>query len=949
MRGEEFSMQQTYAIVDIETTGTDPKVDRMIQFGCVLVENNKIVSRYSTDINPSQKISRQIQSLTQISNSQVRKAPYFEDIAPTIYNLLIDTIFVAHNIHFDYQFLNQELIRCGMPALTIPGIDTVELSQIFLPTEPSYRLNDLAESLGIEHENPHQAASDAEVTANLLLRIEEKARELPLVTIEKIAELSGVTSYQTDQYLQQLASEMQQGPTKLAMDLMVVEGVALKKKEVPLYQHPLYTTKYPKTKKEKEKLFQNQLTYRPPQGKLMNLIQKQLTASEEKELLIEAATGMGKTIGYLLPLSYQATLEKPVIISTASILLQHQLMDEDIPKINQLLEHKIQGTVVKSKSHYLDLQRFKVTLDAPVLQKQYGIYQMRLLVWLTQTETGDFGELNLTSLKHLLFDEIKHRGVAYLSQKHAFYQEDFLIHLNQKIAQSNFLIVNHAFLAQETQRNTPFLPTSRILLIDEAHHLPEVMEQVSNQFFDTDSFQRKYRQHREEGQLFDQLAMMLGEDLPTIQLFELYQQELAEIIELQEEIFSEWLRRYPVKEELYIKKEEMILSRQAERNLEKLFLYYEESLYLQGKIADSCYQQRENWLNREKIIYGKLLRLFDELEEQVFFVKKWFTSWTTNYIHKLYIYGNQKNVRLQLIDLSAAILPNTTWYSRYEKLILIGGTLKVAKDTDYFAQQLGIPEAKLKVIPAPYDYQKQARLFVLDESVEINEMTIYEYVNFLVRALTPILEKIDQSTLVLFTSHDVLKRVYHRMQMPFLENGREIMAQGVGGSREKLLKRFRHSKGAILFGADSFWEGVDLPGDTLQLLIVTRLPFNHPQRPMIEAKSRYFEEQGLNYFKQEALPKTALKLRQGLGRLIRSETDQGVMVVLDQRLIGASYSKKLQQSLPKDLVVETSSLSEMLPEMIRFLKKDGIEEEKGAEISETSAIIEPSEGVELSE
>ncbi|MHC5268062.1 helicase C-terminal domain-containing protein [Enterococcus sp. LJL98] len=942
-------MKTTYAIVDIETTGTDPKVDRMIQFGCVLVEKNKIVGRYATDINPAQKISRQIQNLTQISNWQVKKAPYFEDIAPTIYHLLSGTVFVAHNIHFDYQFLNQELRRCGMPPLTISGIDTVELSQIFLPTEPSYRLNDLAESLGITHENPHQAASDAEVTANLLIAIEKQARNLPLVTLEKIATLSEVTSYQTSQYLKYLAEDLSRQPKELAEDLIVVAGIALKKKEVPLYNQPLFETNYPKTKKDKERLFQQQLTYRPPQGKLMNLIHKQLTTVEEKVLLIEAATGMGKTIGYLLPLSYQATPEKPVIISTASILLQHQLMDEDIPKLNQFLEHKIQATLVKSKSHYIDLQRFKVTLEAPIRQKQYGIYQMRLLVWLTQTQTGDFGELNLTSLKHLLFDEIKHRGIHYLSKSHALYQVDFLRHLEKKKAQSNFLIVNHAFLAQETQREQPYLPASETLLIDEAHHLPDLMEQVANQFFDTENFHRKYRQYQEEGQLFDRLTMMLGEEETTIQLLSLYQQELTEIIGLQEEIFAEWFRGYPVKEDIYFQKAPIELSKSGEKNLERLCLYYDESLYLQKSIAKACYQYREKWLKREKLLYGELLSFFDELQAQADLVKKWLTNWSSNLIHKVYIYGNQKKVRLQLIDLSAAILPNTKWYARYNKILLVGGTLKVAKSRDYFARQLGVPEAKLKVIPAPYDYQQQARLFVLDESVAIHELSVQEYVNFLVQMLSPILESNPQSTLVLFTSHEVLKKVYYQMQMTFLENGREIMAQGIGGSREKLLKRFRHTKGGILFGADSFWEGVDLPGDTLQLLLVTRLPFAHPQRPMIEAKTRYFEEQGFNYFKQEALPKAALKLRQGLGRLIRSDSDRGVMVILDNRFTDATYSQLLQSSLPKDLVVEKVPLKKMLPKIKQFLQNEARENEKEAENRKNSAIIDPSKGVGLRE
>lgn len=942
-------MKTTYAIVDIETTGTDPKVDRMIQFGCVLVENNKIVGRFSTDINPSQMISRQIQSLTQISNRQVQKAPYFEDIAQTIYNLLQATVFVAHNIHFDYHFLNQELIRCGMPPLTIPGIDTVELSQIFLPTAASYRLNDLAESLNIEHENPHQAASDAEVTANLLLKLEEIARSLPLVTIEKIATLSSITSRQTSDYLQSIANEMKQDSSQLATDLVVIEGIALKKKEVSLFQQPLYETKYPQTKKQKEKLFQGYLAYRPSQGKLMNLIHKQMTIVEEKDLLIEASTGMGKTIGYLLPMSYLATPEKPVLISTASILLQHQLIDEDIPKLNQMLDYKIQATVIKGKSNYLDLQRFKATLDAPVVQKQYGIYQMRLLVWLTQTQTGDFGELNLTSLNHLLFDEIKHRGVSYLSKEHAFYQEDFLVHLDKKIAQSNFLIVNHAFLAQETRREAPFLPTSHTLVIDEAHHLPEIMEQVTNQFFDTEVFQRQLRHYRDEGQLFDQLDLMLAEDVEVLQQFALYQMVLMEISEVQEEIFAEWLLRYPVKKDLIIKEEDLTLSKQGKKNLKKLFLYYQESLLLQDQIATACYKYNENWLNREKIVYGKLLLFFEELKEQVNFVTRWFRAWEPRYLHKLFIYGSQNTVRMQLIDLDAAILPNTVWYPRYEKILFIGGTLKVAKHTNYFAKKLGIPDAKLKVVPAPYDYNKQARLFVLNEQVAIKDLTIYEYVDFIVRSLTPILEQQNQSTLVLFTSHEVLQKVYYQMQMSFLENGREIIAQGIGGSREKLLKRFRHSKGAILFGADSFWEGVDLPGDTLQLLIVTRLPFDNPQRPMIEAKTRYLETKGLNYFSQEALPKASLKLRQGLGRLIRSEVDRGVMVVLDARLTHASYSQKLQRSLPKDLRIEETSLAEMLPEITRFFKGDCLKEKKGENSPEDSVIIDPSKGVKSSE
>ena len=223
-------MKKNYAVVDIETTGTDPKTDRIIQFGCVLIEEGRIVTHFSTDINPDQNIPAQIQTLTGISNQRIRKAPYFEDVAQTISNLLADTIFVAHNIHFDYPFLSNELERCGMPPLTIPGIDTVELAQVFMPTSLSFRLRDLAEELNLVHENPHQADSDADVTAQLLLHLESKIKELPIITLKKIIGAADQMAFQTKEYLQDCLVEMQADPQPLSKGLVIIHGLALRKK-----------------------------------------------------------------------------------------------------------------------------------------------------------------------------------------------------------------------------------------------------------------------------------------------------------------------------------------------------------------------------------------------------------------------------------------------------------------------------------------------------------------------------------------------------------------------------------------------------------------------------------------------------------------------------------------------------------------------------------------------
>lgn len=745
--------------------------------------------------------------------------------------------------------------------------------------------------------------------------------KLPLVTLEKISQLSEMTSKQTNLFIKQITSQKQADPQPLDPSLQVIDGVALRKKEVPLFEEIYYEQRYPKTKKEKMNLYQDQLTYRKEQGQLMNTVFRHFAENEEKNLLIEASTGMGKTIGYLLPAAFLATPENPLIISTVSILLQHQLIDQDIPLLNRLIDQPLYATVVKSKSHYIDLQRFKATLESPVQQKQYALYQMGILVWLTQTTTGDLDELNLIRLDHLLFQEITHRGINYLSEKQPFYQEDFLWHLQQRMAQSNILIINHAFLAQETQRSQPLLPESRYLLIDEAHHLPETMEKVSQNYLDTSAFQRKVQQFHEDEQLFDQIEAMLKNDTESLRLFSLYQEELQAIIDGQEDLFFEWFTDWPLQEEVILQVEQrQNLSLTVEKNIERLLLYYQELLSIQSQLNDYLNTISDAWLDRQRVYFGEFLSFYEEMQTQAAFMKDWLTNWSSSYVHWLYLYGNKKTARLQLIDFQAAILPNTSWYERYDKIIYLGGTLKVPKNKNYFAKKLGIPDAPLKVIPQTYNYEQQAKLLITSDDVKINELGNKEYADYIAKNLTILLEDTTKPALVLFTSHEILQKVYKKMHQHFLSKGREILAQGMGGSKEKLLKRFIQSKQSILFGADSFWEGVDLPGDALQLLIVTRLPFENPNRPLIQARNYYLNEQGIDSFSQESLPKAALKLRQGLGRLIRSEKDKGLMILFDRRIVTKNYGKRLEKALPQELPIQEASTYEMKQLMEEFLQ-----------------------------
>ncbi|MGM0302556.1 ATP-dependent DNA helicase DinG [Enterococcus sp. AZ048] len=916
-------MKKNYAVVDIETTGTDPKTDRIIQFGCVLIENGKIVTHFSTDINPDQNIPAQIQTLTGITNQRTRKAPYFEDVAQTITNLLEDTIFVAHNIHFDYPFLSNELERCGMPPLTIPGIDTVELAQVFMPTSLSFRLKDLAEELHLVHENPHQADSDADVTAQLLLYLDSKIKELPIITVEKIVETADQMAFQTKNYLEECLKEMQEDPRPLSDELVIIRGLALRKKRVPLFSESYFGVKaYPRSRKAKEKIYHGELDFRKEQARLMNLVYDFFNKKDDKNILVEAATGIGKTLGYLLPMSFLATPEKPLVISTVSLLLQEQILSHDLPLINRLLDQPLQAVVMKSSRHYLDLERFYQSFEKETAQKQYTFYQMSVLVWLTQTETGDFDELNMTSLKHPFWQEVSHLGVHTLNPSSPFYQADFIHHRQKKLAQSNLVITNHAYLAQEDQRKIPQLPNSSYLIIDEAHHLNRVLEKVSTQNFNVLAIQRSFA-HLFDQQTFAVWKKLTHKDKQSQHTLEILQDVLQELNEDLTDFYRIFKEEFPAEEERLLTKE-MIdqLSLAGEHVLQRIKRLYQDVLDLGYQLSGYFVRYKETFSIKEQAEWGDLQALLDNLTEQQTAFETFSEKWDARYVH----WFNAKRKTFQVQDLEAALISQTKWYERYKQILYLGGTLKIGSDRHYFAKRWGIAETPLKIISSPYDYANQARLYLPTDTISIQSTSPDQYAQYIADVVRKMAGDQKRPILVLFTSHDILNRVYQRVRVPLLNEGREVLAQGVGGSREKLLKRFLLSNDALLFGADSFWEGVDLPGEILQLLIVTRLPFENPKRLQVKVRNEYLASEGINPFYQEAVPHAALRLRQALGRLIRSDKDKGVMLLLDQRFITAKYGEKLRKALPKDLPIKQLPLEEILLEADQFLNSDKSDE-----------------------
>ncbi|MFX3674739.1 MAG: exonuclease domain-containing protein, partial [Paenisporosarcina sp.] len=354
----------TYAIVDIETTGHSPlKGDRMIQFAAVFVQDWQIQSTYTTFIQPGKKIPLFIQDLTHISDEDVEGAPLFEEVASDIYERLAHCIFVAHNTDFDLSFLQAEFKRAGLPKWQGKKMDTVELSRILFPTSYSYKLQDLAAERGIILEQAHRADDDARATAELLIQCMKEMENLPVPTLEQIHK----RAFQLKTDVASLFFEaLQKKRSQISyQNYEMYKGIALLPKEIRIT-----TVKtdllYPETKNQKRLLFSEGLMdfkERAGQFQMMDTVWQ--TLRKTSEIAIEAETGVGKTLSYLVPAFFYAKQQnKKVLISTYTAHLMEQLRDQEIPKLEAIVKQPVRIALLKGASHYIDLDRFEELVRA---------------------------------------------------------------------------------------------------------------------------------------------------------------------------------------------------------------------------------------------------------------------------------------------------------------------------------------------------------------------------------------------------------------------------------------------------------------------------------------------------------------------------------------------------------------------------------------------------------
>lgn len=929
-----------YSVVDLETTGTNVNHgDRIIQIGCVLVQDGKIINHFETKLNPRERIPRSIVQLTGIEDKDVRSAPLFEDVAGTVYSLLANTTFVAHNVNFDFPFLNAELERAGYPALSIPAIDTVTLSQILFPTAKSFRLRDLTSSLHIEHDHPHSAVSDAEATADLLNDLLKRIKELPTLTLEKIVQLKLNLPQQTASVFDAELHQRRNNPHPLSEELYVSHGIVLHKSRPLTAVGAREKYKYPATKRAKEKLYRDVLKFRPVQAKLMNSVYNNYTHDEPKPMIIEAGTGVGKTLGYLFPLSYVAYPNKKIVVSTATNVLQQQIIDTAVDKLNKVLPFKMNSVVIKGNHHYLDLAKFVHSLSIIEDSKLVQLLKAKILVWLLSTQSGDLDELNLNSQQSPYFTEIRHQGIRSLNPSNAYYHDDFLIRREKRLHQADIIITNHAYLvahAQELGDGTrrPYL------VIDEAQHLSESILKRSRRKFNFQQLRTAVHimaglvnngNDRNLTDIFADQALgsynveLLRGDLNAVEeAVDLFQQALyrqfmaASTGNPDNELIEQPLKNDQVVNVLDISGPIMMKLEQA---LSSVQLHFSALNHLFNS-------QPDRWLLSDRYLMSQFQSQLAKLTEADQTLNKFGETLQQQGDAAAFWVTIRQSAEQSTLQLSGGLLEATHYltknvYPYFAQALFVGATLFTSTRSQYLYNQLDLERENTltKRFSSPFDYQHNAKLLIAEDAPVPSAQNNSEYINYLSDTIYRLTKNADYQTMILFNSLVMIEQVYSQLRETDLFDQRDILAQGITGNRDKILKQFSSGTNSILLGASSFWEGIDLPKSALELLIITRLPFDSPDEIMNRAHNNFLQQQGKNPFYHSELPKATMRLRQGIGRLLRTEDDRGVAIVLDPRLQTRRYGKTILHSLPANLPVKALKTDKLISVTKKFLSE----------------------------
>ena len=925
--------------LDIETTGLDSRKDAIIEIGAVRFNASRIESEFSMLINPNRPIPPEITQLTGITNQMVQKAPPLSAVLQELEDFVGDCPVVGHNVQFDLGFIFQANILRYVQA-----IDTYELAAVLMPLASRYNLSGLCQQLNIPNLGAHRALIDAKMTHQLFLELYDMAIDLPVELIAEIVRLGEPVDWDGFWFFQEiLKTRIKKQPIqpKYVKNQSMFEGLFAQEEIldqplkpnseiIPLHEDELSSILEPGG--EFSRYFKN-FEYRSQQ---VDMLRSVATAfSNQYHLMVEAGTGTGKSFAYLIPASFWALKNNHrVVISTNTIALQDQLINKDIPDLCAALDLPLHATVIKGRVNYLCPRRLEAfRFRGPETKEEMRVIA-KILVWLQIGGNGDRTRLNLNSpmereiwLRLSAEDENCNAEtcMAKAGGMCPFYQ------VRQAAQTAHILIVNHALLLSDVVTGNRVLPPYEYLIVDEGHHLEGASTSTLSYRITQADMQRMIRE------LGSVSSGVLGRLVNSLK-HTLKPSEFASAFSICQRITDLAFRLEQDWNAFFIDIQSFL---ESERDFQPMGLYAQQVRILPATRTIPTWTQVEihyDQVNETLTLLNNLVKEFlkdlsDVIQEQSEDLEEAISSLSFNHqrmseaSHFLYamilnpesdfIYWIEQQpdsarIVLQIAPLHIGNLMEKYLWHEKASIIMTSATLTTHGEFDYLRSRLNADEADELIVGSPFDYENSAMLYLPNDIPEPSQGSAYQ--KMVEHALIQLSKATGGRLLALFTSYAQLKKTSQAIGPRLADADIQVYEQGEGASANTLLESFRETDRAVLLGTRAFWEGVDIPGQALSVLVIVKLPFAVPSDPIVAARSETFDDP----FNEYSIPEAILTFRQGFGRLIRTQFDRGIVVVLDRRVLSKKYGRFFIESLP-DCFQITGSLSELPKKAAQWL------------------------------